>query len=122
MRPRQKKSVKNKKKLSRRSGPKFWMSVGAMGALAACAAFSDDPSGLAHAQSPRRSFPAIYFRGQAQARTYRFDIPPGPLDAALGAFQRVTGWRVILKQDEIGSIPSGGAAGIYTIEQGIKHS
>ena len=109
---------RNKKNESRRSGPKFWMTMSAMGALTACGTFNSNPVGFAYAQSPRISFPAIYFRSQAQAATYRFDIPPGTLDTVLSAFQRVTGWRVMLGKDEIGSISSPGVSGDYTIEQG----
>jgi catecholate siderophore receptor len=95
--------------------------MGAMGALTACGAFNSNTAGTAYAQSPRASFPAIYFRSQAQAATYRFDIPPGPLDTVLSAFQQVTGWRVMLGKDEIGSISSPGVSGVYTIEQGLKY-
>ncbi len=122
MRLKSKKSKKNrnKKNISRRKGPMFWMTMGAMGALTACGAFNSNPAGFAYAQSPRSSFPAIYFRSQAQAATYRFDIPPGPLDTALSSFEQVTGWKVVLSKDEIGSIPSPGVSGVYTIEQGLK--
>ncbi len=111
---------RNKKNISRRSGPKFWMTMGAMGALTACSAFNLKPDGVAYARSPRSSFAAIYFQNQAQAATHRFDIPPGPLDTVLSTFQSVTGWTVTLKQDEIANIPSPGVSGVYTVEQGLK--
>ena len=38
----------------------------------------------------------------------------------LNAFQQVTGWKVMLGKDEIGSIPSPGVSGVYTIEQGLN--
>ncbi|HEX5732408.1 MAG TPA: TonB-dependent siderophore receptor [Blastocatellia bacterium] len=119
IRSKKRKKNRDKKNVSRRSGPKFWMTMSAMGALTACGAFNSNPS--AYAQSPRSSFPAIYFRSQAQAATYRFDIPPGTLDTVLNAFQQVTGWKVMLGKDEIGSISSPGVSGVYTIEQGLNH-
>lgn len=120
LRPKKSRKSGSKKNGSRRSGPKFWMTMGAMGALTACGAVNSNPAGVAYAQSPRMSFPAIYFQSKAQAVTYRFDIPPGTLEAALSAFQQVTGWKVMLGKDEIGSIPSQGVSGDYTIEQGLN--
>ena len=122
MKLRSKKARKNKKKknMSRRSGPKFWMTMGAVGALTACGALNLRPDAVAYAKSPRSSFAATYFRNQAQAATHRFDIPLGPLDAVLSAFRQVTGWKVTLEQDEIANIPSPGVSGVYTVEQGLK--
>ncbi|HJQ71699.1 MAG TPA: TonB-dependent siderophore receptor [Blastocatellia bacterium] len=120
LRARKNKKKKNKKLVSRRSGPKFWMTVGAVSAMTACGALSCHPAGLAYARSPRSSFPAIYFRSQAQA-TFRLDIPPGPLDAAIDAFQQVTKWKVTLSKVEIGAIQSPGVTGVHTIEQGLNH-
>lgn len=94
--------------------------MGAMGALTACSAFNLKPDGVAYAQSPRSSFAAIYFQSKAQAVSQRFDIAPGPLETVLNTFQNVTGWKVTLKQNEIGNISSPGVSGVYTVEQGLK--
>jgi catecholate siderophore receptor len=49
----------------------------------------------------------------------QFDILPGPLDGALAAFHRITGFNVTLVQDDIRTLPSPGVKGFFTPEQAL---
>lgn len=49
----------------------------------------------------------------------RFDIPAGPLDAALQAFETVTGLKVQLEDDAIGYVESPGVSGLLTADQAL---
>jgi catecholate siderophore receptor len=114
------KKNKDKKKSLRQHGPKCWLTITAMGTLVAYGAFGSQTVGYAHARSPRSALTSIGSQNTSKTPTHRFDIPPGPLDAVLSAFQSVTGWRVILMKDEIGSISSPGVSGVYAVEQALK--
>lgn len=57
---------------------------------------------------------------QTPARTYRFDIAPGPLDAAVRQFETVTGVAVTAPPIiSIGVFTSPGARGVQTAEQAL---
>lgn len=115
------KAKKNRKKNHQKSagsphrGPKYWVTMSAMGALVAYGAFGSKTVTPAYGQRQLSSFTALY----QQAR--RFDIPPGPLEAALKAFREVTGWRVFETADKIGDLASPGVSGVHTAEQALKH-
>src|SRR5262245_47752566 len=123
MRLRPKRNAKKNRKKNRNrfvqstiSGPKCLMAVGAMGALLTCAPVS------ALAESPRaarlapRVLEAIYGAIQTQ-QTQRFDIPPGPLETVLVAFQKLTGLQALVPNEEMRTIPSPGVSGVYTVEK-----
>jgi catecholate siderophore receptor len=114
------KKSRNKKKSSRQHEPKYWLTITAMGTLVAYGAFGSKTIGSVYAQSPKSTSTAIHLQNRSKIHTHRFDIPPGPLDTVLNAFQNVTGWRVVLMKDEIGAISSPGVSGIYTVEQALK--
>ncbi len=50
----------------------------------------------------------------------RFDIPAGPLDAALEAFTRVSGLRITLSDPVINTLQSAGVSGVFTAEQALE--
>ena len=50
----------------------------------------------------------------------RFDIPPGPLDAALKAFETVTGLKVRLADDAIRNVESPGVSGLLTADEALE--
>ncbi len=120
MRFRSKKNAKkNRKKHGNGMGQaKYWMAMGTMGALLASAPVS------ALAESPRASriapsvLEAIYGGVQAQ-QTQRFDIPPGPLETVLAAFQKLTGLQALVPNEKLRSIPSPGVSGVYTVEKAL---
>lgn len=107
-----------KKKADRRRGPKYWMAVGT---LAAYTTFGSKAVSKAYAQQDRSLPPTINSSGQTQALpARRFDIPPGPLDSVLTAFQNVAAIRVVVPQDSIKSIWSPGVAGLYSPEKALQ--
>ena len=60
----------------------------------------------------------------AQPALIRFDIPPGPLDGALAAFEAVTAMTVSVSgplRATVQSVPSPGVAGTYTADQALEH-
>jgi catecholate siderophore receptor len=50
----------------------------------------------------------------------RFDIPAGPLDGALKAFEKLTGLTVQVSEESIRTIPSPGVSGSFTPEQALQ--
>jgi catecholate siderophore receptor len=102
-----------------RRGPKYWIvAVGTMGALVAYTVGNSRAVTLAYARDTRAVPAAVHQQGQTQETT-RFDIPPGPLDTVLGAFEKVTGVRVTASLDAIRGVPSPGVSGVYTTEQAL---
>jgi catecholate siderophore receptor len=61
-------------------------------------------------------------RGQApqQQPARRFDIPPGPLEIVLAAFEEFSGMKVTLSIDAIRSIQSPGVTGSFTTERALQ--
>lgn len=59
--------------------------------------------------------------GQGRNETvHRFDIPPGPLDTAIAAFEAKTGIDVQIASDPIGDIASPGVAGLLSADQALR--
>src|SRR5262245_41994143 len=53
--------------------------------------------------------------------TFRFDIPGGPLEAALAAFEAVTGLRVeVPSRATVQSVNSPGVSGTYSADQALE--
>lgn len=125
-----KKQNKRKKGGSRAKcrGTRYWiLTVGTMGALVAFTVGNSRAVALGYA--PKSSgAPVASLRAQAQssaqargqASTRRFDIPPGPLNDALDAYQKATGVRVTTPLEAIRGVPSPGASGEFTAEQALK--
>jgi catecholate siderophore receptor len=115
MKARDKRERKNRRKALKR-GLRYWvLAVGTMGTLVAYPVGNSRAVALARV---RGAAPALYAQEQSEAR--RFDIPPGSLDAVLDAFQKLTGWIVIVPNERMRGIPSPGLSGVYTPEQAIK--
>jgi catecholate siderophore receptor len=70
--------------------------------------------------------PAAYALAQAPSTpprdppARRFDIPAGPLSDALPAFERVSGIRITLDLQSIGSLQSPGVTGTFTVSQALS--
>jgi catecholate siderophore receptor len=124
MNQRTKKAKKNKQKnvgKSRQQSTKYWMAMGTMSALLACAPDYADAATPTREMIAPTVLDAIYRQDRAQARTtQRFDIPPGSLDSVLNAFQNLTKWRVLTPNEFIRSLPSPGVSGVSTVEQALK--
>jgi catecholate siderophore receptor len=117
-----KKNIRKHRKKNRnkapRSGSKYWMTLGAMGALLTCA------PGSVLAESPKaarlapRVLEAIYGSVQSQ-QGQRFDIPPGPLETVLATFQKLTDLKALIPNEKLRTIPSPGVSGVYTSENAL---
>src|SRR5687767_4095257 len=108
------KSERKRDKAARRR-PKYWVTVGAMGALVAYGAFDSKVLVSAHAAGLDGTAP-VATQQRAQGPTHRFDIEAGALGDVLDAFKDVTGWEVVLKSEDIRTIASPGVSGAFSDE------
>jgi catecholate siderophore receptor len=104
----------------RRNRNPRWVTVGAVGALAAYATLGTRLTAAAHAADladPTTGSQA----GHSQRPVRRFDIPAGPLDAAVSAFQTLTGIKVLAlaPNETLHALQSPGAVGDFTPEQAL---
>jgi catecholate siderophore receptor len=72
----------------------------------------------AHADEPPAHQPEAH---QSPRQTYQFDIPAGPLSAALSAFQMVTGLKVTVDAALGQNLSSPGVVGVFTPAQALDH-
>jgi catecholate siderophore receptor len=80
---------------------------------------------LAHVRiwTPSETLPLLAWRDGSNAQQLQplsFDIPPGPLEVVLKAFEKITGITVTLSEDGIKSLPSPGVSGLRTVEQALE--
>jgi catecholate siderophore receptor len=108
---------KNRNKASR-GGSKYLITIGAMGALLTCSPVSAIAESPKVARLAPRVLEAIYGGAQAQ-QSQRFDIPPGPLETVLAAFQKLADLQVLLPNEKLSAIPSPGVSGVYTVEKAL---
>ena len=110
-------SIKIKKKRAKarpwKRSSRYWV---AMGTLATYSAVGS--AHKAYAQEQNR--PGGSDQPPATLVVRRFEIPPGPLDAALAAFEAAAGWRIEVAQAGVGSLSSPGVTGLYTPEKALK--
>jgi len=115
------KNGKKRRKKSRgrvaRRGPGYWMAVGTVGALLACAPGEGQTAAIAAVRGASAGTAAVSAQG---AQASRFDIPPGPLETVLIAFQNLSRWRVQVPHDALRALPSPGVSGVYTAEQALR--
>lgn len=112
---------KNRKKnrnKARRSGPGYWMAMGAMSGLLTCAPAVGKAASSGHPIIAPGAMEAIYVAVQAQ-QTQLFDIPPGPLETVLATFQKLTEVQVLVPNEKLRAIPSPGVSGVYTAEKAL---
>jgi catecholate siderophore receptor len=94
--------------------------VGAVGALATCASL--DPRVIAIARAAELAEAAEdKVPGQSQQPVRHFEIPAGPLDLAIAAFQTLTGMSVLAlaPSDTLHALHSPGVAGDFTSAQAL---
>jgi len=115
MKTRDGKSLRNRRKAVQR-GLRYW--VVAVGTTATLVAYSVGNSRAVALARVRGDAPTPY--AQEQSQTRRFDIPPGSLEAVLDAFQKFTGWVVVMPNENMRGIPSPGLSGVYTDGQALK--
>jgi catecholate siderophore receptor len=124
MKIRTKKSTKKNRKKAlanqEKRGPRYWLAMGTMGALMAYSAVGSQTVIPAYAMGNIGNVKGSYVMARAQAPIHQFDIPPGPLDSVLNAFQSVTGLRVQLANDNMGNVNSPGVKGTLNADQALK--
>jgi catecholate siderophore receptor len=101
---------------SRKRTGKAWLTLGTVAAYAAVSLTKAVP---AWAQSVTASGDD---KGQQGLMVRRLDIPAGPLDAAISAYQRATGVEVTfaIEATTVAGFNSPGANGLYTEDQALK--
>jgi catecholate siderophore receptor len=115
-----KKKSTRKKATPEKRGPRYWLTMGTMGALMAYSAVGSKTVVPAYAMENIGAFKGSYVVTQAQAPLYRFDISPGPLDSVLNAFQGVTSLLVEINNDTVNSLSSPGVKGTFNADQALK--
>lgn len=108
-----------KKKSAKRtglSGPRYWLTVGA---LAAYTAGGGGKAALAQ-KAQRAKNPASNSNRIEALPVRRYLIPAGTLDVVIGAFEKISGLRVEFATPELADIQSAGATGTYTPEEALK--
>ena len=124
MKIKSKKSAKKNRITNRanaeKRGPRYWLAMGTMGALMAYSAVGGKTVVPAYAMENIGGVKGSYVTAQAQAPVHRFDIPPGPLDDVLNAFQSVTGLRVQVENDNLRTLSSPGVKGVFNAAQALK--
>ena len=110
-----KRSWKKNKRCNRkrwgRYGPKYWvflstLTAAGLGGAATMASAQQSSASAASQPNPERR------------RVY--NIAPGPLDAAILAFETISGLRVEVSSKEIGAVASPGISGFYTPEEALR--
>src|SRR5262245_8511846 len=122
MKIRAKKSGKNRKRNKKRSlqrGPKYWAAMGAMSTLLTVAPMNAKAATPTSGIIGGSIWEAVYAAVQSQ-QSQRFEIPPGPLETALDAFEKLTGVKVLIPDEKMRSLPSPGVSGVYTMEQALQ--
>ena len=110
--------IKIRPKKSRKpASPKYWMAVGT---LAAYSSFGTVAIAQNYAQD-RQTPSTNHFTAQTQGLPVRrFDIPPGPLDSVIAAYQNVANLKVIIPRDSVRTVGSPGVAGLFTSERALE--
>jgi len=90
----------------------------AAGTLMICTAVGSKTVNVALAQEPPAAVQTTSAPNQAAAQ--RFDIPPGTLDAVLTAFEKITGWTVLVPDEAMRNLASRGVAGVQAPEAALK--
>jgi len=109
----------------RKENTNYWPAAyrwAAMGTLVAYSAVGSKTFNVASAQDvapPGTQKPAIS-RSQDSQPARHFDIPAGPLEAALKTFEQVTAINVSISREGIGRLSSPGVTGLYTPEQALE--
>jgi catecholate siderophore receptor len=108
----------NKKSKSIKRKPRYWiLSVTAVGFLVAYTVGESRALNVAHIKDDKIVAAKSVEKETAVVR--RFSIPAGTLEEVLTAFEKVSGWRIVIP-DDIKTIASQGVTGDYTEEQALK--
>ena len=99
----------------------FAQRLAAMGTLVAYSAIGSKTFHVAYAQGVQGKPPGrTASRATESQPVLNFDIPPGPLESVLAAFQSRTGYTATLAQAGLQSLPSPGVSGLFTAGQALQ--
>ncbi len=91
----------------------------AMGTLAAYTTFGTKTVALA--QAPKARSGSTIGDNQTQSLSVRrFNIPAGPLDTVVSAFEKLSDLHVTFASDDLRNIASPGVSGLYTVDQALQ--
>ena len=88
-----------------------WMAMGTLAVYTACGCRIVTATPFSDPQGAASQSPAPQLR--------RFDIPAGSLSAAMDAFHSATGLQITFATDGLRTLPSPGAAGMFTVDQAL---
>ncbi|MBO0721346.1 MAG: TonB-dependent receptor plug domain-containing protein, partial [Blastocatellia bacterium] len=104
--------------------PGLWMTMGTISALLACTPVYGKSAAAATNGSVLGAgsvWEMLYVQDPAQGRKVpRFDIPPGPLETVLTAFQNLSGLQVLITDDKMRTVSSPGVSGAGTVQQALQ--
>jgi catecholate siderophore receptor len=108
-----------KKSRARIGGSRGWI---AAGTLAAYAAMGGTKAAMALMASIEKADPATSEAAEASLPLKKFDIPAGPLDAAVKAFERATGLtvKIVLPAGTVSGFNSQGVVGLYREDEALR--
>lgn len=92
----------------------------AVGTLMAYSTVGDRGGNVACAQNVPNQSPANRSEHQGALPARRFEIPGGPLDGVLAVFEQISGLRVRVSTEGIGSVASPGVSGVFPVEQALQ--
>lgn len=111
------KNGRKNKSIKRKS--RYWiLSATAVGVLVAFTVGNSRAVNVVYAKNERGEV-TRFLSDNKNAETKDFNIPPGILEDVIKAFEKATGWRILIP-DNIKNIGSTGVSGDYTEEQALK--
>ncbi|MGH9948262.1 MAG: TonB-dependent receptor domain-containing protein, partial [Pyrinomonadaceae bacterium] len=111
---------KNRKGRKGRRGPRYWIvAVGAMGSIIAFTVGNNRAMNVAYAENRDGGYVAL--RGpRNDFATIDFNIPAGSLRDVAAAFEKKTGVKITVENDNILTVTSPGVVGSFTVEQALR--
>jgi catecholate siderophore receptor len=109
---------KGSQKAARLTGRRYWVAVGTL------AAYSAAGGGKTAWAQAKRADPRQVSATADPTKVLtvrRYNIPAGPLETVLDAFEKTSGVRTIFNQPGIRTLSSAGVSGIYTTEQALQY-
>ncbi|HEX3436185.1 MAG TPA: TonB-dependent receptor [Pseudacidobacterium sp.] len=106
------------KKQRNRAGRRAWFALGTIAAYAAVSVNGKAQVAYAQNGAPKKNSSNT----QAQLPVWRFDIPAGPLDAALAQFTKTTGIAVefTIPAETVPGFHSSRVSGLYSVQQALR--
>ncbi|NYF92108.1 TonB-dependent receptor [Tunturiibacter empetritectus] len=103
-------------------GSRGWIAAGTLAAYAAMGGTKTAMASIETIASVEKTDPATSGTAEATLPLKKFDIPAGPLDAAVKAFERVTGLtvKIVLPAGTVAGFNSQGVMGLYREDEALR--